>query len=85
MSFMPSLRGKNELNLKYAYHHSCLVSDYTVFMHTISLCTCQLIAEQECVHHLKLCSGRLETSIMHIALCIKHTLWLPTMEVQDAP
>ena len=30
LSFMPSSRGKNEPHLKYAYHHSCLVSDYTI-------------------------------------------------------
>ena len=29
---MPSLQGKNKLYLKYAYHHSCLVSDSTILL-----------------------------------------------------
>ena len=32
MSFTPSSRGKNELHLNYAYHCSCLVSDYTILL-----------------------------------------------------
>ena len=32
VSFAPSLKGKNEPHLKYAYHHSCLLSDYTILL-----------------------------------------------------
>ena len=32
VSFMQSLKGKNEPHLKYAYHHSCLVSDYIILL-----------------------------------------------------
>ena len=54
-------------------------------IHTISLSTCQLVTIKEHFHHLKPCSGRLQTGAKHIALCIKHMLWVPTTEVQDAP
>ena len=33
---MLSSQGKNELHLKYAYHHSCLVSDSTISYHFIT-------------------------------------------------
>ena len=52
---------------------------------SISLCTCQLTTVQEHVHHLKLCSGRLETNIKPTPLHIKHILWLPATERQDTP
>ena len=84
VSFIPSLRGRNELHLKYAYHHSCLVCDYTILF-TLYHSAHQLITVQEHIHHIKPCLGRLETSIRPIALHIKHILWLPATEVQNAP
>ena len=32
VSFTPLMKGKNEPHLKYAYHCSCLVSDYTILL-----------------------------------------------------
>ena len=48
---------KNELHLKYAYHHSCLVSDSIHIIITVSLCTYHRVAVQEPIHHSKLYSG----------------------------
>ena len=52
-------------------------------IHIKLLCTCQVTTgntTNEHVHHLKPYSGRLETSIKLIVLCIKHMLWLPATE-----
>ena len=85
VSFMPSSQGKNKLHLKICLP---LLLPSKWFYHitiTVSLCTCQLVALQECIHHSRPCSGRLETDIKLIVPHIKCTQWLPAMEVQDAP
>ena len=50
---------------------------------TIVLCTCQLIAVQEDIHHSKQCLGRSETDISLIVPHTKCMLWLPTTEAHD--
>ena len=62
-----------------------LVNHYQARVPTMEKVVKQLTTLVPMGPNLKTCLGRSETSIKHIVLCIKHTLWLTTTEMKDGP
>ena len=79
-------KGKTTPHHHYAYICSCLVSDpyHTILM--VVLCTCQLSHSTRSSFTTQNSTRKeQQTSIRLTVQHIKHTLWLPTMEVQAVP